>query len=160
MHSTSLPTSARQAPLTKPTYPVPTTVIFKLGSDKEVKPQQAVEKRCLPAGFQCVGQVCQRETFFDSPALADTRAGVPAFSTSCQAREVSSVHCDRAGFRPVRFDLRCSLGQIKFFRPPRRIGFPAAAGWTVPVELARLEAAVFAAIAREAQGVAVHQIFD
>src|SRR5207249_7559808 len=38
------------------------------------------------------------------------------------------------------------------------VGLPAAAGGTMPVELARLEAAVLAAVAREAAGVPVDQV--
>src|ERR1019366_9880700 len=41
---------------------------------------------------------------------------------------------------------RPSRGRIKLLRAPRRIGFPAAAGRTMPGELARLEGAGFAAV--------------
>src|SRR5438105_569485 len=51
-----------------------------------------------------------------------------------------------------------SWGEFEFLRAPRRVGLPAAAGGTAPVELARLEAAGLAAVAREAAGMAVHQI--
>src|SRR5581483_595978 len=48
--------------------------------------------------------------------------------------------------------------QLEFLSTPRRIGLPAAASRAAPVELARLEAAGFAAIARQAPDVPVHQI--
>src|SRR5438034_8723047 len=51
-----------------------------------------------------------------------------------------------------------SWGEFEFLRAPRRVGLPAAAGGTAPVELAGLEAAGLAAVAREAAGVAVHEI--
>src|SRR4029077_11928562 len=79
--NTELPASARQALVTRPTYPVPTTVTF----------------------------------------------------------------------------MRPSRGQFELFGAPRRIGLPAAAGGAAPVELARLEAAGLAAIARQAPGMPVHQ---
>src|ERR1700694_927988 len=53
-----------------------------------------------------------------------------------------------------------SWREIKFFRSAGMIGLPAAAGRAVPVELARLEAAILAAIAREAPGMRVHQVAD
>src|SRR5512145_133326 len=80
--NTVLPASARQAPVTRPTYPVPMTVTFM------------------------------------------------------------RVY---------------SWAQIELFRSTRRIGLPAAAGGTLPVELARLEAAALAAVARKASRVAVHE---
>src|SRR3989304_9135063 len=105
-HSTSFPKSARQAPLTSPTYPVPTTVIFKL-------PSRLV-----------------------------------LWMTGAQALlPVTHSHSPWP-----------SRGQIKFFAAPRRIGFPAAAGRTVPIELARLEAAILTAVTRDALRVAVHQV--
>src|SRR5207237_4977720 len=51
-----------------------------------------------------------------------------------------------------------SWGEIEFLGSARRISLPAAAGGTAPVELARLEAASFAAIARKAPGMAVHEV--
>jgi hypothetical protein len=56
-----------------------------------VKRWQAVEKRFPLAGIQYAGQARQREVFFDSRELADTRAGVSPFSATCQARESSSA---------------------------------------------------------------------
>src|SRR5438876_7129415 len=79
---TSLPMSARQAPVTRPTYPVPTTVTF-----------------------------------------------------------MSSSRCE-----------------VELFAAPRRVGLPAAARRAQPVELARLETAVLAAIAGEPARVTVHEI--
>src|SRR6185503_15434506 len=43
---------------------------------------------------------------------------------------------------------------------PRRVGLPAAASGTAPVELARPEAAIFATIARQAAGVRVDQVAE
>src|SRR4051812_28194552 len=51
-----------------------------------------------------------------------------------------------------------SWGEIEFFGAARRIGLPATAGWAAPVELARLEAAGFAAVTRKAPGMPVHQV--
>src|SRR3954468_24431177 len=79
--NTELPASARQAPVTSPTYPVPTTVTF----------------------------------------------------------------------------IKASWGQFELFGAPRRIGLPAAAGRAAPVELARLEAAGLAPIARQAPGMPMHE---
>src|SRR5262245_32635883 len=79
--NTELPASARQAPVTRPTYPVPTIVTFT----------------------------------------------------------------------------RISGGEVEFFGAPRRVGLPAAAGGAAPMELARLEAAGFAAIAGQAPRMAVHE---
>src|SRR6185503_6863061 len=81
--NTELPTSARQAPVTRPTYPVPTTVTFMRSR---------------------------------------------------------------------------SWSEIELFGAPRRVSLPAAAGGAAPVELARLEAAGFATIARKAPGMAVHEV--
>src|ERR671914_344644 len=81
--NTLLPASARQAPVTRPTYPVPITVTF------------------------------------------------------------------------MRI---YSWGEIKFFRSAGRIRLPAAAGRALPVELARLEVAAFAAIAGEPARMAVHEV--
>src|ERR1044071_3613827 len=50
-----------------------------------------------------------------------------------------------------------SWGEFELLGAPRRIGLPAAAGRAAPVELARLEAAGLATIAREALRVPVHQ---
>src|SRR5258706_2932204 len=54
--------------------------------------------------------------------------------------------------------LRVSWRQLEFLIAPRRIGFPAAAGGTVPVELPRLESAVLAMVARQALRMAVYEI--
>src|SRR5882672_9754993 len=56
--------------------------------------------------------------------------------------------------------MRVSRCELEFLGAPRRVGLPAGAGRAAPVELARLEAAGLAAIAREAPGVAVHQVAD
>src|SRR5436190_17614536 len=58
----------------------------------------------------------------------------------------------------VTFMRISSWGELEFLRASRRVGFPAAAAGAAPVELARLETAGFAAIARKAPGVAVHEI--
>src|SRR5688500_20277161 len=58
----------------------------------------------------------------------------------------------------LTFIRSCSWREVELLGAPRRIGFPAAAGGAVPVELARLEAAAFAAIARQAPRVAVHEV--
>src|ERR1700704_509545 len=54
--------------------------------------------------------------------------------------------------------LRVSWRQLEFLVAPRRIGFPAAAGGTMPVELPRLEPAVLAMVARQALRMAVYEI--
>src|SRR6267154_475536 len=59
-----------------------------------------------------------------------------------------------------KFDLQASWRELEFLVAPRRIGFPAAAGRTVPVELPRLESAVFAMVARQALRMAVYEIAD
>src|SRR6266511_5758879 len=59
-----------------------------------------------------------------------------------------------------KFCLRVSRRQLEFLVAPRRIGFPAAAGRTVPVELPRLESAVLAMVARQALRMAVYEIAD
>src|SRR5690606_5554909 len=48
--------------------------------------------------------------------------------------------------------------QVEFFGAPGRVGLPAAAGRAAPVELARPEAAILAAIARQPSRVAMHQV--
>src|SRR6266700_3096423 len=53
---------------------------------------------------------------------------------------------------------RASRRQLELFAPLRRIGFPAAARRTMPVELPRLEPAVFAAVARQPPRMAVYEI--
>src|SRR5882672_11449344 len=53
---------------------------------------------------------------------------------------------------------RASWRQLEFLVPPRRIGFPAAAGGTVPIEVPCLEAAVLAMVARQALRMAVYEI--
>src|SRR5882672_6306208 len=50
-----------------------------------------------------------------------------------------------------------SWGELEFLGSSRRVGLPAAAAGTAPVELARLEAAGFAAVARKAPRMPVHQ---
>src|SRR5256885_9663918 len=57
-----------------------------------------------------------------------------------------------------KFCLRVSRRQLELLVAPRRIGFPAAAGGTVPVELPRLESAVLAMVARQALRMAVYEI--
>src|SRR5213596_1144567 len=59
-----------------------------------------------------------------------------------------------------KFGLQASRRQLEFLVAPRRIGFPAAAGGTVPVELPRLESAVLAMVARQALRMAVYEIAD
>src|SRR5215467_10521124 len=86
-HSTSLPTSAKHAPVTRPTYPVPTIEIFK--SNLPIS-------RCL----------------------------------------------------------------VEFLCPPRRVSLPSTARGAMPVELARLEPAILAPIARQAAGLAVDEVAD
>src|SRR6266568_3699345 len=54
--------------------------------------------------------------------------------------------------------LRASRRQLELLAPLRRIGFPAAARRTMPVELPRLEPAVLAAVARQPPRVAVYEI--
>src|SRR5512141_1596915 len=55
----------------------------------------------------------------------------------------------------------CPSGRhVEFLAAPRRVSLPAAASRTMPVELARLEAAVLAAVARDALRMAVYQILD
>src|SRR5258705_518407 len=56
--------------------------------------------------------------------------------------------------------LRASWRQLELLIASRRVGFPAAAGGTVPVELPRLEAAVLAMVARQALRMAVYEIAD
>src|SRR5947207_302685 len=57
-----------------------------------------------------------------------------------------------------KFGLQASRRQLELLVAPRRIGFPAAAGGTVPVELPRLESAVLAMVARQALRMAVYEI--
>src|SRR6266850_1857853 len=57
-----------------------------------------------------------------------------------------------------KFRLRVSWGQLEFLIASRRIGFPAAAGGTMPVELPRLEPAILAMVARQALRMAVYEI--
>src|SRR5258708_33336601 len=59
-----------------------------------------------------------------------------------------------------KFCLRASRRQLEFLVAPRRIGFPAAAGGTGPVELPCLESAVLAMVARQAVRMAVYEIAD
>src|SRR5258707_9733658 len=54
--------------------------------------------------------------------------------------------------------LRVSWRQLEFLVAPRRIGFPAAAGGTMPVELPRPEPAILAMVARQALRMAVYEI--
>src|SRR5712692_1657850 len=53
---------------------------------------------------------------------------------------------------------QASWRQLEFLVAPRRIGFPAAAGRTVPIELPCLESAVLAMVARQALRMAVYEI--
>src|ERR1700693_4306112 len=55
---------------------------------------------------------------------------------------------------------QASWRQLEFLIAPRRIGFPAAAGRTVPVELPCLESAVLAMVARQSLRMAVYEIAD
>src|SRR5260221_2948562 len=57
-----------------------------------------------------------------------------------------------------KFRLRVSWRQLEFLIASRRIGFPAAAGGTMPVELPRLEPAILAMGARQALRMAVYEI--
>ena len=50
--------------------------------------------------------------------------------------------------------------QIEFFGALRRVGLPAAASRTTPIELARLETALTALVASQFKRVSVHQILD
>src|SRR6266850_8222996 len=50
-----------------------------------------------------------------------------------------------------------SWSQLEFLRAARRVSLPAATARAAPVELARLEAAGFTTVAREAPGVPVHE---
>src|SRR5881296_1318733 len=59
-----------------------------------------------------------------------------------------------------KFCLQASRRQLEFLVAPRRVGLPAAAGGTVPVELPRLESAVLAMVARQALRMAVYEIAD
>src|SRR5258705_5904748 len=54
--------------------------------------------------------------------------------------------------------LRASWRQLELLIASRRIGFPAAAGGTMPVELPRLEPAILAMVARQALRMAVYEI--
>src|SRR6266851_6697658 len=54
--------------------------------------------------------------------------------------------------------LRVSWRQLELLVASRRIGFPAAAGGTMPVELPRLEPAILAMVARQALRMAVYEI--
>src|SRR5258708_39805758 len=53
-----------------------------------------------------------------------------------------------------------SSGKFPFLGAPRRIGFPAIAPRTMPVELARLKTATLATVKRQAAGMLMHQILD
>src|SRR5882762_3819535 len=59
-----------------------------------------------------------------------------------------------------KFCLRVSRRQLEFLIAPRRVGFPAATGRTVPIELPCLESAVLAMVARQALRMAVYEIAD
>src|SRR5258708_35782953 len=59
-----------------------------------------------------------------------------------------------------KFGLPASWRQLEFLVAPRRIGFPAAAGGTVPIELPCLESAVLAMVARQALRMAVYEVAD
>src|SRR5258706_6300702 len=54
--------------------------------------------------------------------------------------------------------LGVSWRQLEFLIASRRIGFPAAEGGTMPVELPRLEPAILAMVARQALRMAVYEI--
>src|SRR5712691_8160313 len=59
-----------------------------------------------------------------------------------------------------KFGLQASWRQLEFLVAPRRIGFPAATGRTVPIELPCFESAVLAMVARQALRMAVYEIAD
>src|SRR2546422_4934820 len=59
-----------------------------------------------------------------------------------------------------KFCLHASRRQLEFLIPHRRVGFPAATGGTVPIELPCLESAVLAMVARQALRMAVYEIAD
>src|SRR2546428_1705933 len=59
-----------------------------------------------------------------------------------------------------KFGLQASRRQLELLVAPRRIGFPAAAGGTVPVELPRLQSGVLAMVARQAPRMAVDANVD
>src|SRR5467141_1405089 len=59
-----------------------------------------------------------------------------------------------------KFCLRVSRRQLEFLIPHRRVGFPAATGGTVPIELPCFESAVLAMVARQALRMAVYEIAD
>src|SRR5256885_1277358 len=90
--------------------------------------------------------------------LDTTAKGVsaPRFSSSSATapRTLSAV----PSTVPFRWSLEASWRELEFLVAPRRIGFPAAAGGAVPVELPRLESAVFAMVARQALRMAVYEI--
>src|SRR5258708_39021762 len=57
-----------------------------------------------------------------------------------------------------KFRLRVSWRQLEFLITPRRIGFPAATGGTMPIELPRFEPAILAMVARQALRMAGYEI--
>src|SRR2546428_12962844 len=59
-----------------------------------------------------------------------------------------------------KFCLRFSRRQLEFLIPHRRVGFPAATGGTVPIELPCFESAGLAMGARQALRMAVYEIAD
>src|SRR2546430_12561939 len=59
-----------------------------------------------------------------------------------------------------KLGLQASRRQLELLVAPRRIGFPAAASRTVPVELPCLESAVLAMVARQALRMAVYEVAD
>src|SRR5688572_24900706 len=60
-HTTSLPVSAKQAPATRPTYPVPTTATFmhadlhqpRTGCQPTARPSSPVRRTCATFGAMC-----------------------------------------------------------------------------------------------------------
>src|SRR5258708_9338928 len=57
-----------------------------------------------------------------------------------------------------KFCLRVSWRQLEFLITPRRIGFPAATGGTMPIELPRFEPAILPMVARQTLRMAVYEI--
>src|SRR5258708_38438892 len=57
-----------------------------------------------------------------------------------------------------KFCLRVSWRQLEFLITPRRIGFPAATGGTMPIEMPRFEPAILPMVARPALRMAVYEI--
>jgi len=69
--------------------------------------------------------------------------------------------CWAAALPNERLPSRCrSIHYVKFFSAARRVGFPAIAARTLPIKLARLEAAMAALIARQLLRISMHQMLD